>query len=156
MRLCLFVFLAACISLTGAEQSCPVTTRTTPQFVPPAPYRPIAVEGAFWHGSDSLWTQLPDQGVWRGLPHYRNGYSNKLFLWQQGYDVNREPRPDITLSLRRLDANQPLVKSRGGTGACFDQTCTMLTSITFPDAGCWEVTSKHKNDTLTFVILVQP
>jgi hypothetical protein len=140
-----------------AENTCPVTTLPNPSFVPPAPYRSNAAQGAFWYGTGSLWTQLPNEGVWRGLPRRDNsGYFNKLFLWQQGYNGRSEPEPDIIVVLRRLDATVPLVSQRGGTNAFFDNTWAMLTGVLFPAEGCWEVTTHHDGHTLTFVLSIQP
>ena len=104
----------------------------------------------------SLWTQLPNEGVWRGLPRRDNGgYFNKLFLWQQGYNGRSEPEPDIIVVLRRLDVTAPLVSQRGGTNAFFDNTWAMLTGVLFPTQGCWEVTTYHDGQTLTFVLSIQ-
>jgi hypothetical protein len=85
------------------------------------------------------------QGVWHSLPRRDDGYFNKLFLWQEGYDVQKEPKPEIVVILRRLDSDVPLVVSRGGTNAHFGGTWAMLTGVTFPTEGCWEITTYHLN-----------
>jgi hypothetical protein len=160
----LFLWLSALIlpalvpNLVAADtaNTCPVTTAPNPPFVPPAPYPPNAGQGAFWHGTPGLWTNLGVEGIWRALPRRENGYFNKLFLWQQGYDWRKEPQPDIIVVVRRLDAEAPLVSSRGGTNAIMGKDSAMLTGVTFPTEGCWEVTSYHEGHTLTFVVSVQP
>src|SRR5574342_116537 len=48
--------------------SCPVTGPQALPFVPPAPYDALGFEGYFWFGSNSLWTSLPQDAVWSGLP----------------------------------------------------------------------------------------
>ena len=136
--------------------ACPITVPPDPPFVPPAPYRPNPSQGTFWYGTNGLWTQLGVKGVWRGLPRHESGYFNKLFLWEQGYDVRKDPQPDIILALRRLDTQVPPVTSRGGTNAHFDGVWTMLTGVRFPTEGCWEVTSYHSGHTLTFTVSVLP
>jgi hypothetical protein len=139
-----------------SEHACPVTTPPNPAFVPPAPYRPNAYHGGFWYGSNALWTQLPVDGVWSGLPRRDNkGYFNKLFLWQQGFDGRKEPEADITVVLKRLDTHMPHVSSRGGTNAFFDNSWAMLTGVIFPTEGCWEVTSYYRGQALTFVLSIQ-
>jgi len=101
-------------------------------------------------------TRLPVEGVWRGLPRRDNkGYFNKLFLWQQGFDVRKEPKPEIVVTLRRLDAPTTLVTSRGGTNAFFDNSWAMLTGVLFPTEGCWEITSSHEGHILTFILSIQ-
>lgn len=150
-----FTLAAIIPTLAAAEDACPVTTPPNVPFVPPVPYRANPLPGLFWYGTKDLWTQLPVEGVWR-LDHRNNlGYVNKLFLWQQGYYWRDEPKPDIIVVLRRLDAKRPLVSSRGGTNAFFDDTWAMLTGVVFPTEGCWEVTSAHAGHMLTFVLSIQ-
>ncbi len=163
-RPCLWfaAFIAAALipnlaAAAGTEGACPVTAPPDQPFVPPAPYSPDPGEGAFWYGTNTLWTRLPVDGVWRGLPNRDNeGFFNKLFLWKQGFDGLKEPEPDIILSLKRLDAEKPLVSSRGGTNAHFDNSWTMLTGVLFPTEGCWEITIHHDGNELTFVLSIQP
>ena len=141
----------------AAEFTCPVSKPPDPPFVPPAPYEAVPGAGDFWYGTPDLWTDLPKDGVWSGLPYEKDeGYGNKLFLWQAGYDGRREPQPDIILVVKRLDANAPLVSKRGGTNALFPGADVMLTGVSFPAAGCWEVTAYHAGNTLTFVLSIKP
>lgn len=141
----------------AAEFTCPVTKPPDQPFVPPAPYELVPPRGAFWYGTTELWTDLPESGVWSGLPYEKDqGYGNKLFLWQAGYDWHQEPQPDIILVVKRLDANVPLVSKRGGTSAHFNGTWQMLTGVGFPTAGCWEVTVFHAGTTLAFVLAIKP
>ena len=105
LLLCLFTIALPVLvptSATAQDESngCAVTSPDE-TFVPPDPYPSHAADGAFWHGNRDLWTQLSNEGIWRGLPHGDDGYSNKLFLWQQGYDWRKEPKPEIVLILRR-------------------------------------------------------
>jgi hypothetical protein len=152
-----FVLALLVPKLAPAGDTCPVTVPPSPPFVPPAPYQPNAAQGGFWYGTNDLWTQLPVQGVWRGLPRdEKGGYSNKLFLWQQGYDGKKEPQPDIVVVIRRLDSSAPPVASRGGTNAFFSDTWEMLTGVMFPTDGCWEITSHHDGHILTFVLSIPP
>lgn len=152
------LLLAAVLpNLAAAEFSCPVTIPPDPPFVAPAPYPPNASPGRFWHGTNDLWTELPADGVERALPYNKDeGYSNKLPLWKQGYDGTKEPQPDIIVVVKRLDRTAPLVSSRGGTNAFADGNWTMLTGVTYPAAGCWEVTAAHAGHTLRFVLSIQP
>jgi hypothetical protein len=152
-----FLCLAALVvSNLPAQKSCPVTTPPSPAFIPPAPYQVNAALNSFWYGDKDLWTALPVNGFWNGLPFRKyEGYSNKLFLWQQGYDGRVEPQPDITVVVRPLLGQPPTVTSHHGTNAFFDHTWQMLTGVTFPATGCWEVTASHAGHNLTFVVSVQ-
>jgi hypothetical protein len=114
-------------------------------------------QGAFWFGTNELWTALPVDGVWEGLPFTENeGYGNKLFLWQVGYDPQTGfEEPDIIVVTRRLDATAPLWSKRGGTFALFPGAPAMLIGVNFPSVGCWEVNAWHAGHTLTFVLSIQ-
>jgi len=100
--------------------SCPVTKPADQHYIPPAPYAAKPSLDQFWFGTDKLWTALPVAGTWWGLPHYTpNGptYREKLAFWRQGYDPQREPRPNLTVTGRRID------------GCASPKSCTPLKSI---------------------------
>jgi hypothetical protein len=149
-------FVPKASASSDETNTCPITTVPATPFVPPIPYRPTAAPDSFWFGTNGLWTSLGVQGVWHSPPRRDDGYFNKLFLWQEGYDVQKEPKPEIVVILRRLDSDAPLVVSRGGTNAHFGGTWAMLTGVTFPTEGCWEITTYHAGHLLTFVGSVQP
>jgi hypothetical protein len=152
--LCVAMFAT---NLPAADFVCPVTKPPSPAFVPPAPYRGNAGQDAFWYGDKDLWTLLPADGTWHGLPfHVSEGYFNKLFLWKPGFDGRKEEQPDITVVRRRLDAVAPAYTTHYGTNAFFDNTWQMLTSAIFPTHGCWEVAASNDNHKLTFVLSIQP
>src|SRR6476646_10584574 len=50
--------------------NCPITRPSDHPFVPPFPYPPRVGQRQFWYGTDRLWTSLPVDGTWAGLPHY--------------------------------------------------------------------------------------
>ncbi|MFZ0421072.1 MAG: hypothetical protein WAM04_23430 [Candidatus Sulfotelmatobacter sp.] len=136
---------------------CPVTMQHQANpFVPPKPYSQQAPNGSFWFGTEKLWTALPIDGAWRGLGHYTANdptFRQKLFLWRQGYDWHREPRPNLKVIGKRLDAEtDPLFVDRP-TNVSSDPG-GMLVGINFPTVGCWEITGRYGDDTLTFVIWV--
>lgn len=155
LRFCFCALAFAIVAptlLAGDETACPVTTPPMPPFVPPAPYRANPPAHAFWYGTTALWAQLPIDATWHG-----NSVADKLFLWQQGYDWRSEPKPDITVAVKRLNEPYPDVAPlHYGTNAFFDNNWAMLTSLTIPTTGCWEVKVSHGNATLTFVMLVKP
>lgn len=138
-------------------ETCAVTTQhqATP-FVPPKPYSHEAGDGSFWFGTDRLWTVLPIDGAWRGLGHYSPNdptFRQKLFMWRQGYDWRTEPRPNLKVVGRRLDAPAaPLLADRANNVT--SEPAAMVTGINFPTAGCWEITARYGDDALTFVIWV--
>jgi hypothetical protein len=164
LLLCLFL-----VSRTSSAQSastqdsndapdgCPVTTQSqSAPFVPPKPYSQDAGVGSFWFGTDNLWTVLPSDGAWRGLGHYTPNdptFRQKLFLWRQGYDWRTEPRPNLKVIGRRLDAHaDPLLVDRPTNVS--SEPGGMLVGINFPTVGCWEITGRYGDDELTFVVWV--
>src|SRR2546428_746526 len=62
-----------------ADRSCATTRAPDPPFVPPAPYSRLAPGDQFWYGTPALWTALPRNGAWLGLPREPAGYSQKVF-----------------------------------------------------------------------------
>lgn len=115
--------------------TCPVTVPPDPAFVPPAPFPASLHAGTFWYGTRELWTLLPTNGVWN-MDRTDRGYVNKLFLWKEGYNGLKDLKPDIIVVLSRLDAQLPLVASRGGTNAFFADSWHMLVGVGFPTEGC--------------------
>ena len=135
--------------------SCPVTKPyQTSLFVPPSPYTSNAGAGSFWFGTDRLWTVLPADGTWKGLGHYTPSdptFRQKLFWWRQGYDWRTEPQPKLTVTGRRLDAQAaPLMSERANNVT--SEPAAMVVGINFPTLGCWEITGRYGDDTLTFVV----
>lgn len=144
--------------MDSVPQSCPVTRPyQTSLFVPSSPY-PQKAPGGFWFGSDRLWTALPINGTWRGLPHYTpsdSTFRQKLFFYRQGYDWHTEPQPKLTVTGRRLDSPAPpLLSDQANNGWVRPDQPFMVTGINFPTLGCWEITARYQSDDLSFVIWV--
>lgn len=169
VMLALGLFLSACTPIAesilppqaAATTACPTSSPTSPPYSPPAPY-PSAPEGYFWHGSDALWTGLPLDGVWQDLPRQADGYGQKLFVWRVGYDPAAEPEPALTVSGRRLDGDAPPLAAHVPATHAFgpDIHSAMLTGVSFPTAGCWEVTvtytdAQSSSTSLDFVVSIQ-
>lgn len=138
--------------------ACPITQPPDPAFTPPEPYPAVAPYGEFWYGTNELWTMLFPDGRWYALPHDEHGYGQKVFLWREGYDMTEENQPQITMSGRRLDDDgQTFVGETGGTnGYHADMGEFMLTGVSVPTAGCWELTAHYRDATLSFVVWVAP
>ncbi|RPJ23776.1 MAG: hypothetical protein EHM33_19875 [Chloroflexi bacterium] len=134
-----------------------MTVPQNPQFTPTSPYSNPGFEGQFWYGSHSLWTALPKDGAWFGLPHNPEGYTQKLFWWREGYFWNKEPEPDLTVTGERLDASAPpLIVSKATNAYADDISSAMLVGVDFPTLGCWRITGKYADAELSFVIWVAP
>ena len=142
--------------MTGAE-NCPTTQPPESPFVPPEPYPETAPSGGFWYGTNELWTDLRTGGIWYGLPKTDTGYGNKIALWHEGYSQTEEPQPEITLSAQRLDGEAAVEPIVYGTNAYHpDYGQFMMTGITLPALGCWEISAEYKEATLSFIVWVAP
>jgi hypothetical protein len=137
---------------------CPVTLPSEPLFKAPEPYFADAPwPGIFWFGQEHLWTALQENGVWDGLPHTEQGYTQKIMWWSSLYVLKDELEPALVVTGRRLDAEAPPLKSYGATNASAkDIGDAMLIGVDFPTEGCWEVTGQYKKSGLTFVVWIVP
>ncbi|MDQ3707095.1 MAG: hypothetical protein M3437_18095 [Chloroflexota bacterium] len=140
------------------REDCAVTESPETPFAAPAPYHPHAPwAGKFWYGTNRLWTVLPHDGVWSGLPHNLDGYGQKILWWREGYSWTEDPTPQLTVTGRRLDAPAPPLQAHEATNAyAEDIGSAMLVGVSFPTPGCWEITGKTPDPELSFVVWVQP
>jgi hypothetical protein len=167
-RLLLLLFPLFFPSLTHSQDhpttsrvpdACPVTKPSERPFVPPAPHPAKPIADRFWFGSDRLWTTLPANGTLR-LGHYTSSdptFREKLPFWRQGYDPHSEPRPNLKVSGKRIDAIAPPLQTNGnGNGSWTKNDQFIMTGINFPTAGCWKITGSYNDEELTFVVWVSP
>jgi hypothetical protein len=147
------------IAASTPPENCPVNTAAdaTP-FTAPEPYSADAPwEGYFWFGTTGLWTALPTDGVWEGLPDNPQGYTQKIMWWSDQFVAEKEPQPALVVSGRRLDTEAPPLPFHGATNAMAgDIKTAMLTGVDFPTLGCWEIMGEYKDSTLTFVVWIAP
>jgi hypothetical protein len=129
---------------------CPVTRPPNPLFVPPQPSSEARPGLDFAYGSDALWTLLESSGVWQTL-------RQKVWMWSNAFDRRAEPEPLLVVTGRRLDGNSPPFRNQRAThGGFADGTSALLAGVDIPSAGCWEITSQYRGNTLSFVVSVQP
>jgi len=135
--------------------SCPVTTPLEPAFVPPEPYPGKASNGNFYFGTAKLWT-LVWKSPWRALPKWDVGYRQKIFWWSQGYDWRGDPQPQLSITGKRLDGPAPpLVTDDQANGSYRgDMQSFVVSGVSFPTTGCWEITGRLHGDELRFVVWV--
>ena len=147
------------IAVAGAApQSCPVAQPPGKSFVPPSPYPTQSGPDGFWFGGEKLWVQLPTNGTWRHLPHYRpsdTAYRQKIQWWRRGYDWRTDNPSKLVVTGERLDSPAPrLVAQSNGSGVTGQ--AFIMSGLDIPTLGCWRITGDYAGDKLTFVILVAP
>ena len=165
---CVFVLVAALfLPILGAAQ-CLTTFAPNPPFVPPAQYHTDVPEGAFWYGTDQLWTALDFDGKWsmRDNVLHGKGYRTKLTFWSRSFDWHKEFEPRLVVVAKRLDVEAPSVVvahanavfiPRGGRVPTAGTVApAMMMAIDIPTAGCWEVTAHYRGHTLPFIVSVEP
>jgi hypothetical protein len=137
---------------------CPLTVPQEPPFAAPAPYSPSSsFDWDFWYGSHSLWTAVPQNGVWSALPHNPEGYTQKIFWWSNLFSLKDELEPELVVTGERLDSAAPPLKASKATNAsAADIGSAMLVGVDFPTAGCWKITGQYKKTELSFVVWVAP
>lgn len=137
---------------------CPVTLPSETTFKAPQPYSTHAPwPGIFWFGTEHLWTALQTNGIWSDLPHTSQGYSQKIMWWSSMFVLRDEPEPALIVFGHRLDAEGQQFEAEGATNAyAEDIGDAMLTGVSIPTKGCWEITGQYKKTGLTFVVWVAP
>ena len=145
LELLVALFFAGAVSPASAHTpaGCPVTkpNGTT--------YQGHRVENS--HGNGALWTGLWSDGtvVFRpggpGFVH-RDGSLSMKFGWYRGV------RGKLTIQGRRLDGPAPPLRARIPEG--YGDIGFQSTALIFPTEGCWEVTGKVGEASLTFVTRV--
>jgi hypothetical protein len=100
---------------------------------------------------------VPKNGEWSDLPHNRDGYTQKIAWWREGYSWTAEPQPKLTVTGRRLDAAAPALNvSRATNAYAEDIGSVMLVGVDFPTPGCWQISGYYGDALLSFVVQVIP
>ena len=141
-------FLFICIMLTGctASDTCPVTE---PVWAKPpddsAVQNPPSFGYYFLNEDRSIWASA----WWTESKEYplRAGEGGNKVGWF------RPAGAELKITGRRLDAQAPPLEAHV---PCCYPTQFQATGLTFPTEGCWEVTAKAADSTLTFVVQVEP
>jgi hypothetical protein len=137
--------------------SCSITQPPDVPFTPPTPYPSKSpYVGQFWYGTPELWTMLRADGIWSGLPHNSNGYTQKIAWWRQGYDMYTEPTPNLIVTGKRLDESAPPLLASDATNASADLGDMMMVGVDIPTLGCWEIKGQYYDHELSFIVWVAP
>jgi len=111
------------------------------------PPNETATSGSRYLGNDALWTELyPNPLRPRPEDVHTDGSIEIKVPWWRGV-VGR-----LTVTGRRLDARAPPASAWIPTG--YGRTGFQSTAVTFPTPGCWEVTGRAGDASLTFISLI--
>jgi outer membrane murein-binding lipoprotein Lpp len=122
----------------AAVDPCPIT-------IPNGSKPPGSTFGAEFHGNGSIWV-----GTWHSnvvvWPAGADGSITTKFGWWRGVPGK------LRIEGRRLDATAPPLVGHVPDG--YGDSGFQSSGITFPGAGCWQVTGRVGDASLTFVTLV--
>jgi hypothetical protein len=166
LRLLVLILLLA---LTASAQqpdlppaSCPVTGPPAQTFTPPPPYDSGNYSRSFLLGTEKLWIGLRKSGVWYWAPH-KPGHENdvqplteKTFWASVDFKWDKEWRPKLKVTGRRLDGPAPPLLTLPTTNAFPGPAAAMLVGVYVPAPGCWEITGEYRDEKLSFVVWVEP
>jgi hypothetical protein len=152
---------------SNPPSGCPFTKPPEPPFTPPGvdlEADPPSTHFGFFFGAPKLWAWVLNSPV---------GMGEKIALFSQGYDWKADPRPVISLFLRRLDAPAPVMDNHDNRGPYPpDGSHTLgflpangshvpglppfiMAGVNFPSPGCWEIGARFKGEELSFVYWVR-
>jgi hypothetical protein len=109
----------------------------------------------FWYGSKELWTSLGTAGIWSSerQPAPSEGYTTKLTYWTENFDWRAEPEPSLRVTAHRLDQQAPDIIGAPAHAVFVTgpMPAAMMSGITIPVSGCWEITANYRDHKLSFV-----
>lgn len=136
-----------------ASTACPVTRRPEKAFLVPFPYLlkpPDPV--SFWYGSRALWTQVwspPPWTPWKPQQPTRMYWASEI--------KSSDEQPSLVVTMKRLDADEPSQVFAGADKISYTpKRFGMIASVTFPSAGCWQVSGEYRGQTLQYVVDIEP
>ena len=139
--------VASTAEVSSKFQSCPVTKPNGKI----APGQTRETMGSQWNGKRDIWTLLSPDGTvifgpGRAGTVEGDGSMSIKCPWWKGPATGR-----LSITGRRLDAPAPPLRASipDGYGAQFQAT-----ALIFPTEGCWEVTGKAGEASLTFITRV--
>lgn len=153
--LSLLGILISCTTISSAQPdgNCKVTQPSKPTFSPPIDAH---YNGRFWYGTPALWTNLPADGIWQGLPEDEDGYVQKTVFWRENFSALDEPNPALIMTGRKLDASTQTFTFAQATHGWDETGDFMLMGITIPTEGCWEITATYQDIQLIYVVRIVP
>src|SRR5919106_4600565 len=130
----------------GTTESCAVTLPNRNR--PPGQPRNVS-----WYGNGLLWAGLSADGVYAVSPDRvgADGSIGDKLLW-----VTTPPWRAPTVSGERLDAPAPPLRVLGANRGSFSGATnpSFMTPVTFSATGCWRLTARVNDISLTYVVRV--
>lgn len=147
--ICLAVTLAGCMPVQPAPPATP-DVGNCPVTIPNRSRPPEEIaHAAGYHGNGKLWVAIWPDGVTRvhDPDVASDGWLGMKFPWWRGVEGPLE------ITGRRLDGSAPAARAVISEG--YGSKGFQSTAVYFPTEGCWEITGRVGDATLTFVTLVK-
>jgi hypothetical protein len=97
------------------------------------------------------------EGGWGDLPQDEQGYSNKVFWKYPGYSATEDPMPNLKVSGKQLGGTSSFVEEGPATNAFGNPDLlgdAILSGVSIPLPGCWQLTGEYGDSQLSFVVWV--
>jgi hypothetical protein len=140
------VSLSWAVVLEPAEDTCPVTR--------PSGMKPRGLRGDRWYGNGKLWVLLPPGGVLRVTPGQVNPDGS---MFDKPGWVPTGVRGALVVRGRRIDGAAPPLRVHSVNWGHNTVTGrgSWRSAITYPTAGCWRLTGRVRDVTLSYVLKVE-
>jgi hypothetical protein len=131
------------------------TTESCPVTIPNGSNPPRQPRIVTWHGNGLLWAAwLNPDGIYTVPPDQvgPDGSIGAKLYW-----VTSPPRSAPAISGQRLDAPAPPLQMLGANMGSFSGAAnpSWATAVVFPTPGCWRVTARMKDVSLTYAVDVR-
>lgn len=105
------------------------------------------------YGSSRLHVALPPQGI---LYVTRNQPDDGLYGTKLWWVPDRDRNAELTVKGRRLDAPGRMIVRAVSWGYSSDGSGSWASAVAFPAGGCWRITGRAGDTTLSYVVRVLP
>ena len=130
-----------------------MTQPSVPAFVPPIGN--ISPGGSdFFFGTSKLWVIVhPHQHP----PLVAKGYRQKIAWWSEGFEYRPGVHPALEITGKRLDGSAPPLLTDDDINGSYrdDMGSFIMSGVSFPTRGCWEITGKLQGTELKWVVSVE-
>jgi hypothetical protein len=128
----------------------PSATATCPVTIPAGKAPPGERPSRGFHENGALWTRLPLDGTIAAERRPDGRFRDKFMWWAIGVTGR------LTIRGERLDARAPPISERGSSGwpPGFRGSAFWASIVFFPTEGCWRVTGRVRDISLSFVVEV--
>lgn len=153
--ICLVLLAASCVTSSEVASTLPPAPFYCPVTLPNGMTPPSEVPDPSYHGNGTIWTALWPEGIVVFRPGGSGAISPDGSLGMK-WPWWRSIEGPVTIDAVRLDGQAPPMQTTvlRGPEDGYGRTGFHPSGLVFPSPGCWEVTARVQDASLTFVTLV--